>query len=355
MPLGLLMIGGLLVDAGHEVKLIDAACDRLTDEQIVRRVAEFDADVVMTGHVGSTQAHPCCLRMLRALKAALPHVITVYGGVHPTYHYDVILSEHPEVDVIVRGEGEATALNLVNVLAHHHCTRLRAPLDLSQVQSVVYRQGADVVMTPSRAPIHDLDAYRIGWELVEDWDKSQAFGLGRAAVVQFSRGCPHICTYCGQWMFWKRWRHRDVMKFVGELEWLARERDVRFFWLADENPTTLKEVWKDVLSEIARRNLGVGLCAFIRAQDIVRDADILHLYKRAGFLYVLMGVETVTDENLEKIRKGSCVDDAYRAVRLLRQHHILSIVDYIFLALRTKRRARYGAGCAGCCATTEIS
>lgn len=207
---------------------------------------------------------------------------------------------------------------------------LRAPLDLSCVQSIAYRQSGNVMMTPPRAPIHDLDAYRIGWELVEDWDRCQAFGLGRAAVVQFSRGCPHTCTYCGQWMFWKRWRHREVTKFVDELEWLARERDVCFFWLADENPTTIKEVWKDVLSEIARRNLGVGMCASIRAQDIVRDADILHLYKQAGFLYVLMGAETVTDENLEKIRKGSCVDDAYRAVRLLRQHNVMSIVDYIF-------------------------
>src|SRR5262249_47617000 len=68
----------------------------------------------------------------------------------------------------------------------------------------------------------------------------------------------------------------------------------------------------------------------IRAQDIVRDADILHLYKQAGFTYVLMGIETVTDDTLDRIRKGSSVDDGYQAVRLLRRHDILSIVDYIF-------------------------
>jgi anaerobic magnesium-protoporphyrin IX monomethyl ester cyclase len=176
----------------------------------------------------------------------------------------------------------------------------------------------------------DLDACRIAWELIEDWDKYQAFGLGRAAVVQFSRGCPHTCTYCGQWMFWKSWRHRNVKKFVDEMEYLCRRYKIRFFWLADENPTTIKEVWKHVLEEIARRKLGTRMCASIRAQDIVRDADILPLFKKAGFLYVLLGIETVTDENLKKIRKGSCVDDGYRAVRLLREHRILSIVDYIF-------------------------
>src|SRR5437868_8272721 len=81
MPLGLLMIGGPLLDAGFAVTLIDAAALHLSDRDIAERVTRFEADVVMIAHVGSTQAHPCCLRALRAVKAALPHAVTVYGGV----------------------------------------------------------------------------------------------------------------------------------------------------------------------------------------------------------------------------------------------------------------------------------
>ena len=335
MPLGLLMIGGPLLAAGYPVQLIDAASEHLPDAEIVRRVAAFDSDVVMIAHVGSTSAHPCCLRVLRAVKAALPHCITIYGGVHPTYHYRAILAEQPEVDIIVRGEGEATVLDLVHSLAaaiHHEAKQanLSSQWDLSSVPGIAWRSNGIVATTASRTPIADLGAYPIGWELIKDWDHYHAFGLGRAAVVQFSRGCPHTCTYCGQWMFWRRWRYREVKQFVDELAWLHREHQVRFFWLADENPTTIKDVWQRVLQEIADRKLPIGLCASIRAQDIVRDADILPLYKRAGFVYVLMGVETVTDDTLAKIHKGSCVDDAYQAVRLLRQHQIMSIVDYIF-------------------------
>jgi len=333
MPLGLLMIGGPLLAAGHDVKLIDAACEHLSDAEIARRVAAFGAQVAMIAHVGSTSAHPCCLRVLRAVKAMLPACITVYGGVHPTYHYRTILAEQPEVDVVVRGEGEASTLDLVSALAAS-ALRAGAPRtsigNLAAVRGIAWRNDGEVVANASRTPIADLDAWPIGWDLIEDWDQYRAFGLGRAAVVQFSRGCPHTCTYCGQWMFWRHWRHRDVRGFVDELERLHHEHDVRFFWLADENPTTLKDLWRQTLEEIARRELPVGMCASIRAQDIVRDADILHLYRRAGFLYVLMGVETVTDATLARIRKGSRVDDAYQAVRLLRRHHIMSIVDYIF-------------------------
>ncbi|HMA36889.1 MAG TPA: radical SAM protein [Chloroflexia bacterium] len=327
MPLGLLMIGGPLLDAGFPVALVDAARDHLSDAQIVARAGRFRADIVMTAHVGSTQAHPCCLRLLRAIKAALPGVVTVYGGVHPTYHYATILAQEPQVDIVVRGEGEATALALVQVLATQPPGVVG---DLAGVDGIAWRRDGTVVMNRPRAAIQNLDAQRIGWELIDDWDGYRAFGLGRAAVVQFSRGCPHTCTYCGQWMFWKHWRHRRVAAFVDELEWLHREHDVRFFWLADENPTTIKDLWRDVLAEIGRRRLDIGLCASIRAQDIVRDADILPLYKQAGFLYILMGIETVTDATLAKIRKGSSVDDGYRAVQLLRRHQIMSVVDYIF-------------------------
>lgn len=334
MPLGLLMLGGPLLDAGFEVRLIDAACDHLEDDEIVRRLVELAADVVLISHVGATTAHPCCVRVLQAVRAALPHAVTVYGGVHATYHWESILARHPEVDVVVRGEGEAATLELVQEIARSRPGArdplARTRLDLSTVQGIAWRRDGRPVMNAGREAIRDLDGWRIGWELVEDWDRYQAFGYGRAAVVQFSRGCPHTCTYCGQWMFWKRWRHRDPTRFVDEIERLHREHDVRFFWIADENPTTDPALWREVLADIAGRRLGIGLCASIRAQDIVRDESFLHLYREAGFAYVLMGVETLADDSLRRIRKDSSCDDAWQAIRLLRRHGILSIVDYMF-------------------------
>lgn len=326
-PLGLLMIGGPLADAGHDVRLIDAERLHLAPEQIARRVTAWNAEAVIISHVASTAGHPACLAALEAIKAADPAVITIYGGVFPTYHDRDILAQHPAVDIIIRGEGEVTARDLIDTLS---AADTPGHQDLSGVRGISWRRCGEAAVNPARPPLADLDQCRIGWELVDDWDGYQAFGMGRAAVVQFSRGCPHTCTYCGQWMFWKHWRYRDPVRFADEVEWLHREHGVRFFWLADENPTTLQEVWREALNEISRRNLPIGFCASIRAQDIVRDAAFLDRYRAAGFVYVLMGVETVTDTALARIRKGSTVDDAYEAVRLLRRHGIMSIVDYLF-------------------------
>src|SRR5690242_20909892 len=81
VPLGLLAVGGPLRDAGHAVRLLDAECRRLTMTDILRAVKGFHPDVVMTGHAGSTPAHPVCTGMFRAIKTFFPDVFTVYGGV----------------------------------------------------------------------------------------------------------------------------------------------------------------------------------------------------------------------------------------------------------------------------------
>src|SRR5689334_1428925 len=134
VPLGLLMVGGPLLDAGHHVELIDAECHHLSERAIVRAVRRFVPDVVMTGHAGSTPAHPVCMDLLRAVKTVSPRAVTVYGGVYPSYHAEAILTQEPAVDFIVRGEGEATALELVKVLE-------TGSADAGRVAGLAFRQG----------------------------------------------------------------------------------------------------------------------------------------------------------------------------------------------------------------------
>lgn len=323
VPLGLLMIGGPLIDAGHEVRLLDAESCRLSIPRIVQEVAAIAPDVVMVGQAGSTPAHPITMKMLRAIKSVMPQVTTVYGGVYPTYQAEQILQTEPAVDIIVRGEGEETSCQLLAALSS-------PKKNLCGVPSLAFRASdGRIAMTVMGPPIRALDTYRIAWELIDNWDRYRCFGLGRAAIVQFSRGCPHRCTYCGQFDFWKRWRYRDPIKLADEIERLYHEHDVSFFTLADENPTTLRDQWQTFLEEMVRRHLPVQFFATIRATDIVRDADMLDLYRRAGILYVLMGIETTNARLIDTINKRSSTINDYRACQLLQQHGIFSIIGHI--------------------------
>ena len=160
MPLGLLMIGGPLLDAGHEVRLLDAARQDLDPDEVARRADLIRPDVVMAAHVGATMAHPSTLATFAALRAALPDAVLVYGGVHATYHHEAILREHPAVDVVVRGEGEAT-----DARARGDAGRRRRSRDRSgdRVPPAGRRRGPDRRAPADRGPrrvAHRLGAHR---------------------------------------------------------------------------------------------------------------------------------------------------------------------------------------------------
>lgn len=321
LPLGLVCIGGPLVDAGHLVKLIDNDLYGWSSQRLVAEIAEFKADCVLLGHTGSTAAHPTCLATARLLRLALPNLRIAYGGVYPSYAAEVTLRECPAIDVVVRGEAEQTVVELAAAWEHG------TPLE--RVNGITWREEEVIKINLPRAPIQNLDAYRPGWELV-DWPGYKLFGLGRSAGIQFSRGCPLTCTFCGQWLFWKKWRHRRPKNFVGELATLAGEYGVKIVWLADENFAADRQVVQEVLKLLAEADLDLSLNINMTAADVVRDADLLPLYKAAGVDYVVMGVESLEDEVVTSVRKNNPFRVSKQAVRLLRQNKIISLVNLIY-------------------------
>lgn len=319
-PLGLLSVGGPLIDAGHSVRLLDAEFGPMPTCKIVDCALTFAPEAVLIGHSGSTSGHPIVAEITHALRAALPQVSIIYGGVFPTYHWRQILKKEPHIDIIVRGEGEETALRLIQAL--------ETGASLETVRGIAYLKHGLPFANPAAPLIDDLDAYRIGWELI-DHSRYSYWGNRRAVVVQFSRGCPHSCNYCGQRPFWRQWRHRDPRRFAAELAWLHREHGVEVINFADENPTASQPAWRTFLEALIEENVPLILVGSTRADDIVRDAGILHLYKQAGVARFLLGIESYDEQTLCKVNKGSVVATDREAIRLLRQHDILSMATYV--------------------------
>ena len=319
-PLGLLCVGGPLLDAGHDVTLLDAELGPLSHTEIVELVVRHSPQVLLIGHSGSTSAHPTVVELTRRFRAELPSMTIIYGGVFPTYHFRDILAHESQIDLIVRGEGEATVSKLI--------AAIECGDDLASVEGIAFRRDGQIVETPPARMIEDLDAYRVGWELI-DPKRYSYYGGKRAVVMQFSRGCPHLCNYCGQRGFWARWRHRDPQKFAKEIAWLHRTHGVELSNLADENPTVNKAIWRELCEALIAENIKVTIIGSTRADDIVRDADILHLYRKAGIERFLLGMENTDEATLKKIRKGSATTTDREAIRLMRQHGILSLATWV--------------------------
>jgi anaerobic magnesium-protoporphyrin IX monomethyl ester cyclase len=319
-PLGLLCVGGSLIDDGHEVSLIDGEFGPCRLDELARQAVAWKPDAVLFGHSGSSSAQPIIKAAAGLVRAVIPEAMIVYGGVHPTYHWRDILEADPCVDVIVRGEGEETARRLF--------AACREGAAIDAIPGLAFRRDGAPHATRPAEVIADLDAYRIGWELI-DLSRYSYWGGKRAVVIQFSRGCPHLCNYCGQRGFWTRWRHRDPVKMAEEMAWLHREHGVEVFNFADENPSAGRKPWKAFLEAVIATGIKVTLVGSTRADDIVRDADFLHLYKQAGFERFLIGMENTDAATLKLIRKGGSVSADREAIQLLRRHNILSMATWV--------------------------
>src|SRR5262249_46346482 len=123
-PLGLLSIGGPLIDDGPQGRLLHNEFGPLPLPPIVAEAAAVAPHAALFGHSGSTSAHPVIAEIARAIADSFPGIAIVYGGVFPTYHWREILEAEPCVTAIVRGEGEETARRLVAALERG--TRLHA-------------------------------------------------------------------------------------------------------------------------------------------------------------------------------------------------------------------------------------
>ncbi len=319
-PLGLLCIGGSLIDAGHTVMLIDGEFGPMKPRDLVSQIVARRPQAVLFGHSGSSSGHPVIAAIAAQVRAQLREALILYGGVHPTYHWREILAAEPCVDVIVRGEGEETVRKLIFAL--------EAGGDLAAIPGIAFRTLGVPVATPPAPVIARLDDYRVGWELI-DHARYSYWGGKRAVVIQFSRGCPHLCNYCGQRGFWTRWRHRDPRLLAAEIARLHRLHGVEVFNFADENPSAGRKPWLEFLQALVDENISVTLVGSTRADDIVRDRDYLHLYKKAGFERFLMGMENTDEATLTLIKKGGTTAADREAIRLLRQHNILSMATWV--------------------------
>ena len=134
-PLGLLAIGGPLLDSGHQVRLVDAEFGPMPLPTLVEQALRDDPDFVLIGHSGSTSAHPTALEIARMIKARAPAPLIIYGGVFPTYHWRDILAETDVFDFIVRGEGEATATALVEAVEMWPASPVATTLDVPLLHS----------------------------------------------------------------------------------------------------------------------------------------------------------------------------------------------------------------------------
>jgi anaerobic magnesium-protoporphyrin IX monomethyl ester cyclase len=317
-------ISGAVKAAGFpDVRFIDAMTGHVEDDELERMLRAGPApDVVLCTAI--TPAIYKAQSTLALMRRLFPDALLVLGGIHGTFMYAQVLAEAPWIDVIVRGEGEHVVANLVTAVGDGSYAAERR-----SIRGLAFLDGDEVVATPAHPPIQDLDALTPDFGIL-DWSKYIYIPLGcRVAVPSFARGCPFTCSFCSQWKFWRTYRTRDPKKFVDEIEMLVRDHQIGFFILADEEPTINRKKFVALCEELERRQLPVKWGINTRVTDILRDEELLPLYRRAGLVHVSLGTEAAAQLKLDRFNKEIKVEQSKRAIQLLRSHGIVTEAQFI--------------------------
>lgn len=322
-PAWVAYLSGALKSAGYlDVQFIDAMTDNISDDTLAELIVAAKPDVV--GCTAITPAIYKAQSTLRMVRERVPHAVTVLGGIHGTFMYGQVLGEAPWIDYIVRGEGEEILVNLVRAIDQGTVDTTR-----DEIKGLAFLKDGKPFATKVHPSIENLDGLSPDWAIL-DWKKYMYIPLNcRVAVPNFARGCPFTCSFCSQWKFWRQYRTRDPKKFVDEIEQLVKVHKIGFFILADEEPTINRKKFVEMCEELVKRNLGVMWGINTRVTDILRDEELLPLYRKAGLIHVSLGTEAAAQLKLDRFNKEIKLDQSKKAIQLLRKNGIVAEAQFI--------------------------
>jgi len=300
IPLGLAYIAGSLELNGHDVQVLDLLVSKYSKEKIARKIEEYQPDIV--GITSVTLNYPIASEILKYCKGVNGDITTVIGGPHVTFYALETLTEAPWIDIVVRGEGERTMLDIV---------KAKRPED---IPGIAYRANGTIMLTDERPLIENLDELPAPSRHLFPLSRYHALDSHFSLVT--GRGCPFSCIFCvGSKMGGRRVRYRDPKLVVDEIEEGLSYgfRDVNF---ENDHLTVNHAHLHAICDEITRRGLKFNWHAFSRVDTV--NPEIIRRMKEAGCSYILYGVESGNQHILDRIKKKITLQKVREAVAIAR-------------------------------------
>lgn len=322
--LGLGYLAATLKEAGHSVTVLDFES---APEEILQTIARTRPVLVGFSLIFQfyIRRFGALIRFLRENGIACHFTM---GGHYPSLSHEQTLATVPELDSVVRFEGELTLLDLVEALG--------MGAEWRQIPGLAHTGPAGMVSTCERRLIDDLD--RLPYP---ERDFEPEIVLGRKAMpLLASRGCARTCSFCSIHTFYrtapgKVVRTRRPAEVVREMLWLHETRGISIFLFQDDDFPLFGKVWRrwagQFVDELHRSGLSRRIIWKINCRADAVEPDLMARMRDAGLYIVYMGLESGTEEGLRVLNKGITVEQNLRAVRVLKELGIMFEFGFMLL------------------------
>jgi anaerobic magnesium-protoporphyrin IX monomethyl ester cyclase len=238
------------------------------------------------------------------------------GGHYASLRYKELLELIPELDSVVRFEGEYTIRDLADSLSKGS--------DWKKVESLVYKNDGKIISTPLRSLEKNLDRFPFP---KRSKLKEYAFDKKFATIIA-GRGCVYNCSFCNLKEFYRPFpesvkRVRKPEMVAEEMEYLYRKKKCSVFLFQDDDfpVTTLKKPdWiQRFCSELNSRGLSEKIMWKINCRPDEIEEKLFALMKKNGLFLVFTGIEDGTDDGLKRLNKHMSVAECLRGINILKK------------------------------------
>lgn len=328
-PLGVLSIAAVLEKEGVAVEVVPADILKLGWRDIQKKIHTDRPDIV--GVTSTTENRFQSFKLVKVAKEAYPSTRTIMGGPHASMAAEDTLAHLPELDLVVRGEGELTMLDL--------CRALERRLDinsLTHIAGISYRDGKRILSNKPRSPIHNLDGlpfpafHLVPFEKYHFKVNVPGHGLLQAVNLMTSRGCPFNCNFCATPINWGRSvRVRSPENIIREIEFHLREHNAQVIYFYDDTfNVSIKRV-EDICRLLIDRKWPIFWQCEIRIDLMTKS--LLAKMKEAGLFFVSFGLEAGSERIRNTIiDKKIKIQDFHNIIAWCRELDIIPNAFFIF-------------------------
>jgi anaerobic magnesium-protoporphyrin IX monomethyl ester cyclase len=305
IPLGISYLAASLEQNGYQVDVIDCQVSKPTQKDLEAEFKQRQPDVV--GVTSATLTYLPAVEIVKTAKQALPNCLALMGGPHVTVMAEQALSENPAADIIVRGEGEQTMLELARLVSNGNLKNLGA------VAGITFRKNSQIVQTPNRPFIQDIDSLPLPAH--KHFDVSMYRILGKTYLpIITSRGCPYQCAFClASEMCGRGFRARSPRKVVDELEWLRDTFGAGAVAFYDDTFTFDVKRAVAICDEMNSRKVGLLWDCRTRVDRVSKE--LLAKLRHTNCRLIHFGVESGSQKMLDAMKKGTTVEQNATAIK----------------------------------------
>lgn len=290
-PYQLLTLAGYIKNNDRDIRIFDGEINLQTQLELAEDILKWEPDFV--GLTATTPDIDLTIEVCDILKKHNSSIITIIGGSHASaMPHDV--ARYSSVDHVVIGDGEEV------------------------LESIIVNQGNNKIL---KGKIIEIKNMPIPAHELLDYKKytfsDPIRGLMQTASIMTTRGCPYNCNFC---FHNRKLRFKNINVVINEIECLYK-KGVRYFYIYDDTFLTKKKWVISVLNKIQKLDISDAHFQCLTRGNLITPS-LLNLLKKTNFVRISMGIESGSDEILERAQKGVTKDDYRKSCKIIHDFNI---------------------------------